>query len=233
MNDTVTLALIAVGAPALMAVLTYLLQKWGKNADAEAARLLREEDRKALRDTADRAEAVSNRAAEDARKALLRQDASTAALEASTRAAAIARRETNAQLQALHTLGNSHTTALVRAELDSTRREVAALREIVALKSEAGHKPSTSALVVIDMADKRIAELEALMADRKLSDELAMAQIEEGQSAGKAADAAAIAAKPAAEEAARKIVPPVVTEVVPPVVKAAVKEALNEHDKAK
>lgn len=217
--ENVTLALI-VAVPAL---LSPLLLSWLNNRNA---RKDREQDWK-------RQDTVAERAAEASRKLLARQDATAAALEASTRAANLSRQETYAQLSALHTLGNSHTTALVRAELDSTRREVLALREIMVLKAEAGHTPSVDALAVIETAERRIAELEKFMVQRKLTDELALAQIEEGQAAGKMADAAAIAAKPAAEEAARKVVPPVVTEVVPPVVKAAVKEALTEHDKGK
>lgn len=215
--ESVYLALIV----AIPALLSPLLLSWLNNRNTRKDREL---------DWA-RQDQVAERAAEASRKLLARQDAAAAALEASTRDASLARRETNAQLVALHTLGNSHTTALIRAELDSTRRELVALREIVALKIASGSKPGVESLAVIETAERRISELETLMADRKRTDELAMAQIEEGQSAGRVAAAAERAAKPAAEEAARKIVPPVVTEVVPPVVKAAVKEALVEHDK--
>lgn len=220
LSENVVVALI-VAVPALM---SGPIVAWLAARNASKAR---EQDWK-------RQDTVAANAAESSRKLLASQEAAARLLEDNTRNAVHARQETYAQLQALHTLGNSHTTALVRAELDSTRREVAALREIMALKVQAGLAPNGGAArAVIEAADRRIAELEELMAQRKKADELALAQIEEGQSAGKIADAAAVAAKPAAEQAARKIVPPVVTETVPPVVKAAVKEALDEHDKKK
>lgn len=215
--ENVYLALIV----AIPALLSPLLLAWLTNWNA----------RKDRKQDWQRQDEVASRAAEASRKLLASQEAARAALDINTRSADLSRREIYSQLTALHTLGNSHTTALIRAELDSTRRELAALREIMAIKIGAGHKPSVEALAVIETAERRIAELETLMAERKLTDELAMAQIEEGQTAGKMADAATVAAKPAAEEAARRVVPPVVTEVVPPVVKTAVKEALAEHDK--
>lgn len=180
-----------------------------------------------------RQDVVANRASEASREMLARQDAATAAQEDATRVATIARQQSLALQQATHTLVNSSYEAVLKAELEATKRELAALREIMALKSASGHQPGVEALSVIETAERRISELVVILANRKRKDELVQAQLEEGQAPGKIADAAAAAAKPAAEQAARKVVPPVVTEVVPPVVKAAVKEALNEHDKTK
>lgn len=219
MTDAVWLALIV----AFFGAASPLLLSWLTNRNV---RKNREQDWK-------RQDEVANRAAEASRKMLSRQDAATAAQEEATRTAVVARQQSFALQSATHTLVNSNYGVVLKAELDSTKRELAALREIMALKAAAGQQPSVEALSVIETAERRIVELEAILADRHRKDELAMAQIEEGQTAGRIADAAAIAAKPAAEEAARKVVPPVVTEVVPPVVKAAVKEALAEHDKAK
>lgn len=217
--ENVYLALIV----AVPAMLSPLLLSWLNNRNTQQAR---EQDWA-------RQDEVAKRAAETSHKMLARQDAATAALETASRATDLARQETYSQLSAIHTLVNSNMTAALQAELDSTKRELVALREIMELKAAAGQEPSVEALAVIETAERRIAELDALLAERQRKDEIAKAQIEGGQQAGKIADAAVIAAKPAAEEAARKIVPPVVTEVVPPVVKAAVKEALVEHDKAK
>lgn len=180
-----------------------------------------------------RQDAVAERAAAASRAMLISQNAAIAAQEESTRVNAITFQETKAQLDALHTLGNSSKTAATRAELTSTQRELVALREIMEIKRAAGQEPSAEVMAVIEVAERRIAELEKELDDRKVTDDLATAQVEEGKTAGKIAAAVAVAAKPAAEAAARKVVPPVVTEVVPPVVKEAVKQALNEHDSTK
>lgn len=215
--ENVYLALIV----AVPAMLSPLLLSWLTNRNSRR-------DREQEWERQDR---VAERAAEASRKLLARQDTAIAVQEEALRAATTDRALTQSQLKALHTLGNSGLTAALKAELNSTRRELTALREIMTLKVAAGRPSNGNTKVVIEMAERRIEELETNLADRKSKDELATAQVEEGATAAKITEAVAVASKPAAEDAARKVVPPVVTEVVPPVVKAAVKEALAEHDK--
>lgn len=176
-----------------------------------------------------RQDEVAEKAAATAKKLLEQQEAATQALEASTRSATVARQQTNSQLIAIHGLVNSNLTTALQADLDSTRRELAALVEIMEMKREAGHTVSVDAKVVIEQAKARVIELEKIMVERRAQDDVAKAQIDRGDAHAMAADAAELAAPAAAEHAARRIVPPVVTEKVPPVVKEAVMEAFAEN----
>lgn len=73
---------------------------------------------------------------------------------------------TNSKLDVIHTLVNSNMTAAMQAELDATVRELALMREVIALKSEHGRDPSADALAAIESTTKKIAELRAVLADR-------------------------------------------------------------------
>lgn len=219
MNDNVLLALIV----AVPAMLSPLLLSWLTNRNA---RKDREQDWA-------RQDQVANRVAEVSRQLLARQESTAIALEKSMLATTIAREQTFSQLDAISTMVDGNVTVVLQAELESTQRELTALREIMEIKRTAGQTASADATMVIATAVKRIVELQKLLADRRERDAVARSQIDSGNRRSYAAEAAALAAPAAAEKAARKIVPPVVTEVVPPVVKAAVKEALAEHDKGK
>lgn len=235
MDSAVIVPLITIGIPAfLAAVATPIIVAWVQlkarrldaQIEAENRRIEKEQDWK-------RQDDVAARAAEASRLMLSSQAATTVAQEETTRANAVTRQETSSQLSAIHTLVNSNLSTAFQAELNSTRRELIALREIMAIKTASGSPPDADALAIIEVAERRVIELEEILEERRRKDALATAQVEDGQTASKIAAAVAVAAKPAAEAAARKVVPPVVTETVPPVVKAAVKEALAEHDKTK
>lgn len=71
------------------------------------------------------------------------------------------------QLTVIHTLVNSNMTAAMQDSLDSTVRELASLRELCELKRASGHEPSQDTLSAIAMAEAKIAELTAMLADRK------------------------------------------------------------------
>ena len=214
MSEAISLALI-IAVPALLAP---LLMAWLTHRNA---RKDREHDW-------ERQDKVAERAAEASRKILASQAATTAAQEEATQAAHLARKETYSQLTAIHTLVNSNYTIALTSELNSTRRELIALKEIMALRAATGRPINSDAEMTIETAERRVRELTAELTERDKTDILVKAQIKEGQAEGKMIDAVTAAAKPAAEEAARKIVPPVVTEEVPPVVEAAVKEALKK-----
>jgi hypothetical protein len=74
--------------------------------------------------------------------------------------------EITRQLHQIHTLVNSNLTASMRAELEASVRDVASMREVIALKKVAGHDPSEEALQAAAAADARIAELRASLGDR-------------------------------------------------------------------
>jgi hypothetical protein len=106
-----------------------------------------------------KAEAVASKAAEAAKLLLAANErvATTTSL-------------TNGKLDGLqslaettHALVNSNMTASMQAELNATVREVAGLKEILALK---GTKPSIESLAAIETAQNRISELQAVLADR-------------------------------------------------------------------
>ena len=79
------------------------------------------------------------------------------------------------QLMQIHMLVNSNLTASIHAELDATIREVAMMREVIALKRAAGHEPSDEAAQAVAATDARIAELRASLGDRLRATEAAEA----------------------------------------------------------
>jgi replicative DNA helicase len=84
--------------------------------------------------------------------------------------------ETNEKLDVIHTLVNSNMTAAMQSEYDATVRELAMMREVVALKKAAGEQPSPEAVAAIDATEQKIAQLAA-----ELSDRLKQANIVEAQ----------------------------------------------------
>jgi hypothetical protein len=73
---------------------------------------------------------------------------------------------TNSKLDVIHTLVNSNMTAAMQAEFDATTRELAMMREVIALKQTAGHDPSVDTLAAIKMTEAKISELQAALKDR-------------------------------------------------------------------
>ena len=69
-------------------------------------------------------------------------------------------KQTNGQLKEIHTLVNSNLTEALRAELESTMRELASLKLIVDLNRERGREPTIEALALIGSTEKRIKELQ-------------------------------------------------------------------------
>lgn len=127
-----------------------------------------------------RQDAVAAQAAEAAR--LL----SAATAKASVRAEEVAselRRNTtvtNDKLDVIHTLVNSNLTASMQSEYDATKRELAMMLEVIALKKAAGLEPSIDALAAVDATKVRIGELNS-----KLMDRAAQQQVVEKQLASK------------------------------------------------
>ena len=118
-----------------------------------------ERDYKRQDEVADRVAAAAVQA-ESAAKLLVASNAEVAV--AAVAAAAI----TNGKLDTIHTLVNSNMTAAMQGEHDSTVRELAALQEIAAMRTEGGTKPSPATTIAIEMAEAKINELRAQLADR-------------------------------------------------------------------
>lgn len=132
-------ALVA-GVPALVSplLLAALLGRQRKNEEERAER------RQAVRRAEDRAEVagVSRRQAE-------------------------ASRDTQEQLQSIHTLVNSKMTERMEAELDATIGHRAALIELVELKRATGREPQPETADVIAALEVRIEILKDSLADRR------------------------------------------------------------------
>jgi hypothetical protein len=86
--------------------------------------------------------------------------------------------ETHAQLKQIHTLVNSDMTAARQGELNQARLTLVMLRRIVALTEAAGRDITSAELSEIERTEQRIAELEAIIADRMTQFRLAEAEIQ-------------------------------------------------------
>ncbi len=73
---------------------------------------------------------------------------------------------TNRKLDIIHTLVNSNMTAAMQAELDATVREVAMMKEVIALNIAAGRSPSSESEAAIKLTQGKINELKAALKDR-------------------------------------------------------------------
>jgi hypothetical protein len=73
---------------------------------------------------------------------------------------------TEQRLAAIHTLVNSDMTAARQSELDQTRVTLVMLKKVVALDHAAGREPSEQDVATIETTEARIAELQAIVADR-------------------------------------------------------------------
>jgi len=102
-----------------------------------------------------REDAVAAQAAEAARL-LLAENKKVAATAAVT----------NNKLDIIHTLVNSNMTAAMQAEYDATVREIAMMKEVIALNQAAGREPSPEAIGAIEATQTKINELQAALADR-------------------------------------------------------------------
>lgn len=70
------------------------------------------------------------------------------------------------RIAVVHTLVNSSLTSAIQSELDATVRELALMREVIALKQAAGHSPTRETLALLDSTVAKIAELKLKLADR-------------------------------------------------------------------
>lgn len=158
LDATVYIALIALLGSVSTPFVISLISARSKLAEAQAARLLREED-------------------------LARQDAVATRLEENTRElartngqAAAARKRLDTKLDTVHLLINSGKTADMKARRDSAMREVAALESLVAIKKKLNEMPTKLDLDAIEAAKLSIKDLTAELAVRALDAEKVEAQ---------------------------------------------------------
>lgn len=72
------------------------------------------------------------------------------------------------KLDVIHGLVNSELTGAIDGERSATVRELALMREVMALhKVATGRDPSQASLTAIDLTEARVSELDAQLADRE------------------------------------------------------------------
>ena len=149
------------------------------------ARKVKEEDYKRQDEVAARVEQIAGRTnAKQDESARLAQEAARLLLihnikadEAAERAEASAAVR-DAKLDQIHTLVNSNLTAALKDQLDARKAMLALLLETVGTKKEIGAEPSADMMALIDDAQKKVAELEAVMLDRLKQTDMATARLE-------------------------------------------------------
>lgn len=124
------------------------------------------ERRKDQQATWDRDDAVAEQAAKAAALLLAEQQATKTRTNEVAASLAASTAATDAKLDAIHTLVNSDMTAARQSELDQTRVTLVMLRKVVALDHAAGRESSEQDVATIETTEARIAELQAILADR-------------------------------------------------------------------
>lgn len=84
---------------------------------------------------------------------------------------------TNNKLDVIHTLVNSNMTAALQGELDSTRANLATLRELIALRVSQGQEPNNDTLAALATLEAKVKKLAANLSDRLEQTKVADAQI--------------------------------------------------------
>jgi len=73
---------------------------------------------------------------------------------------------TTYKLDSIHILVNSNMTAAMQSELDAITRELAMMKEVIALNRAAGREPSIEAVEALQLTEIKIDELAAQLDDR-------------------------------------------------------------------
>jgi len=173
--EAVWLALIVAGGALLTTVLNGWQIRRGKTQDYE------------------RQDAVAAQAAEAARLLEARQDAAEAATakaakdllaanEQVARQAAEAAAITNGKLEQIHELVNSTLTAQMEEAHAALTQQLVLMREVIALHTAAGRKPSQEALDAVEVIARKVAELGARLDDRAKATVIADAKVAPGRS---------------------------------------------------
>jgi hypothetical protein len=159
---SVLVAAIVAAGPSILAVVTYRQRRQEKAEDWARQDLVADR----VTEAAAAAEDVATQAATAARLLLERQDAAEAQRAVAADLLVAANERLGGKLDIIHTLVNSNMTSAMQAELDATVREVAMMREVVALKQTAGHEASAEAMAAIDATDEKVQELRSALIDR-------------------------------------------------------------------
>lgn len=158
----------AVIGPALVSLLNARQQRASKQQDYDRLDAVADRAEKVAVAAAGRAEAVAAQA----------REAATLLLAANERVAE-ATQIAGGKLDAIHALVNSQLTAALQSELNATRRELAVLGELAAMRAKSGGEGAPETAALVGAATARIEELEKNLADRAEQTELAYWLVEE------------------------------------------------------
>jgi hypothetical protein len=155
MSDTVILAIIAGLIGLISPPLLVIIQRWASRGERLDKERREDEVAKQVRDAATQAQ--------EAARLLVLADAARA------KTAEVA----NNKLDIIHILVNSSMTAAMQSEYDAVRRELALMREVIDIKSAAGHAPTPGALAAIITTESKLTELRSALTDRKTQNTMA------------------------------------------------------------
>jgi hypothetical protein len=172
----VLVAAIVASGPTILAIVTNRQRTRDKEIDWARQDVVADR----VTDAAVKAKAVAEQAAEAARLLLERQDAADAQRAVAADLLVAANERLGGKLDVIHTLVNSNMTAAMQAEYDATVRELAMMREVVALNHAAGREASAEALGAIAATDVKVADLWATLQDRLHQTKVAEAQASGG-----------------------------------------------------
>lgn len=157
-DPAVYIALIALLGSVSTPFVISIISSRSKLAEAQAARLLREED-------LERQDLVARRLEENTRE-----------LANTNGRAAVERKQLETKMDTVHLLINSGKTADMKARRDSAIREVAALESLIAIKKKLNEMPTKADLDAVEAAKLTIKDLTAELAVRVLDAEKVEAQ---------------------------------------------------------
>jgi len=154
-TDAVKIAAIVAGTTIVSAVITGWQRRAEKKQEAEQRRLEKVEDYRRQDEVSDKVDAAAKQAA----------TAASLLVESNKKVADTAKSQ-GAKLDQIHVLVNSNMTASMQGELDAYKSNLVLLEEISSLRKAAGQDPSPTTMAVIESTKKKIAELDAQLADR-------------------------------------------------------------------
>ncbi len=169
-------------AAALSPILTARVYARSRQAERAEDRADRLEVASKVEAAARRADDVAVQAKRAAALLLNAQQESIARTEEVAKVAAAANDVTTSQLKQIHTLVNSDMTAARQAELDQTRLSLVLLRRMIARDVTDGRSPDPDDLAAIDLAEARITNLTAILADRLEQQRMAEAEMDKKES---------------------------------------------------
>ena len=178
MSEGVWLAVLAaVVAPCILAWLNGRMRTAELREQAALRREEKQEDWRRQDEVARRAQEVAEQLLEKQKETVEHTEEAAHLLVENNKVVAKTARETNSKLDVIHTLVNSNMTAALQDQLDETKARIVVLKEVIALRVDAGKAPDPDALGVLAAAEEKAQKLGADLRDRLEQTKVADAQI--------------------------------------------------------